>query len=1684
MTDLTDTQKINNLWKTSKGVVDINKPENYVSSTEKGAIKNVLNESIFSEDVPDKIPGNIINLNTLGGPNVNITEYSVAALDLSFNALGLEPGEVPPSTPSNERSSAIGGGFEGLKLTSVGLPHLVYYHRIPLVEVNSANTTPNNKCKTSWYLPDPSNNNMSAIRNTINFKKGNLAQGHYNQKFFIYDVVPGPSGPNYAYQSAPQQLDDPYYFVFDNESGYVLIYGETDGSPIWYLDVALNRQLCVSFIRYEGGLGASGGGATVDVGNVNLMQTLELQGATPKYHIPYAGSTFFIGPLGNFYMPIANYIIASVDNTDSCAMGYFTLKIKGAGYDTTCQFMATILENKQPIIKVLSSSISDPLSGFGKLIMYDNRSVNGKWYICLGLDQTLRVGLTPIQPYYRAAVSTPTPPIWWNGASAPLVDVVRITLVNNNANQNDNTLIPLAIGNWELSSPTTFFDPTLAPIHSGSGIWLTGVASGGLSTGNPDPFSTFIDRYKLGCNLLMGGATPDMNLASDTAVNVFHNDIIMKDDTKIKILDLSSNPANTSLSGFWDYVSGGHNNLDLGKFTIEAEEIYLKSDKITDINSTVSINGSINFVEEGWIINENYGVFQEKYYTNSDFTSDNFSPGSSGEWVTIARTTLSRLAKTRTASALFEIIDKSNTIDNGAVNGTIDLSGNFDPASFDEYILASVSWHYDVNDLRGLVTSTFDTISGTIAPADVTVNIINCRCGNNTPDPNYVGGSSAAPRGYIGKLRVQTGLYEVPSASGDHVAVAHLQLFRYANGVQAPNGTNVGQTDLKVRMIGNNMDRADNSITSWEFSSVPHTITIVHPDDTTTHNMEYNLLDTGSVISTTSSTKLFIENDNTYSKKIVIGNRNNESTHCISLLGGNTKTGNRAVLNLNGGQGDNVITGDVYFQSPGGTQGLGESFSNSLYTKNFYNNELENVALCRLSSFDLSGNLTGGLQANEDDWVTIAAVSQRDSVSRRADALFELTERTSGIQHTVTFRAGLCFSFNTSDSTLRHENNYIEVLNNRTYQGTVTFKKLRIMFNGNNTSSGSGSSSTTSSSRGTTYGGGVLQVQIDTTGSRHRGKCYLKIYQNTRQDGWISNDDVFAKYGKLANVPVWDTVYNNSSDNYSENKFVDLTKNTQISTHNKSWKLYNRSGYPEDNINTPSVWPGTSSTTGYPLNIKINDWLDMGGSTIVNMWDSPESWVDGASTIRRNGINLDDISEHRGKSAVNLRTLNLYYQKYRSCVVPYVGTENQINTYVNELNMEKRFRTSEGVVTHLIEPSSANARSTSVPEIQGLLYYNKFLARHAIISNGIMNLKWGTSMFQSWNTQSRTISTSYTPNGQATGHGNIEFKNGVPTSVDNQRINKNDYVGNSIILNDGTFGWVQSSPIYTSISTATVAEAATLELFCSQPSSTSNEIPSNSYLRFRSHKSTLGIPSVRGTMSWYNDSIFYPDSNGFVNNKRNAYNTPYNIWHHMPQKNMSGYILGATFRGTVEVRAAWSQWEVINDDVKIKFVLTGTKYQENSSASNQGPDIHELTDLITFTAAGSSQGPDGEYGPNQYNNNEYKKFYPNNGNGELSNAIFIGKDGSYTFPEPQFNVEESGHPGQGTVDQRFDALGIRVVIEIPGRKNINSTAIQSEFRLYFSRENDLVYHFLPIAQGTPVQTSTQNLTSDGTGYSP
>ena len=51
---------------------------------------------------------------------------------------------------------------------------------------------------------------------------------------------------------------------------------------------------------------------------------------------------------------------------------------------------------------------------------------------------------------------------------------------------------------------------------------------------------------------------------------------------------------------------------------------------------------------------------------------------------------------------------------------------------------------------------------------------------------------------------------------------------------------------------------------------------------------------------------------------------------------------------------------------------------------------------------------------------------------------------------------------------------------------------------------------------------------------------------------------------------------------------------------------------------------------------------------------------------------------------------------------------------------------------------------------------------------------------------------------------------------------------------------------------------------------------------------------------------------------------------------------------------------------------------------------------------------------NLANDGKFVKFYPNGGNGELENAIFIGKDGSYNSSNPD---TQSNHPGQGNTDQ-------------------------------------------------------------------
>ena len=61
-------------------------------------------------------------------------------------------------------------------------------------------------------------------------------------------------------------------------------------------------------------------------------------------------------------------------------------------------------------------------------------------------------------------------------------------------------------------------------------------------------------------------------------------------------------------------------------------------------------------------------------------------------------------------------------------------------------------------------------------------------------------------------------------------------------------------------------------------------------------------------------------------------------------------------------------------------------------------------------------------------------------------------------------------------------------------------------------------------------------------------------------------------------------------------------------------------------------------------------------------------------------------------------------------------------------------------------------------------------------------------------------------------------------------------------------------------------------------------------------------------------------------------------------------------------------------------------------------------------------------------------------------------------------IVEDGHPGQGVVDQRFDALGIRVKVEMMGVDlfGVSGNPARPAIDLYFTRSNQITFHFLPL----------------------
>ena len=1476
--------------------------------------------------------------------------------------------------------------------------------------------------------------------------------------------------------------------VFDNKNGYLYLYGRDD-QAFWDIDATgPNHSIFVSLIRYEGSKGSSGSGGSFQDGldasfnNVDISNNLNIIHGDLETGI-LQSKRFTYNPISTQKQSV---IIAEVeDNIDKLlnATGYFTLELKDGlsasegMYHTKIHFLAGITTKKGTNSNYTggsssSSSTGSTGSGTSSTNPTTNPTTNPITYPTTNpttnilnsqisqpnIIETLNPGpttinLQPIQP-----IVDPTPAVeddeentlsvtTLSTGSVPNIEFNGFIKVLSCIRQwHDPTISNIGIESLELAHDVTNYtnkcflilnlnvdDTQISALNFNIRLYKNSLNI--LNTLNhlqwtltdsqtPDPAT--ISLYKIS-KLYIGAGSDDPNNPTN-ALYPRHPEEPFTATTQYTVVDNDMN------------VYGN---------------LYIKGDINGD--SSLNLDENINMSVEKKIVNPNYGIFEEKYYNNSDFKSGDGSvgPGNTGQWVTIARTNISTDAKTRTASAIFEIIDKSNTKANVANTP----NGNIDPGFFDEYILVSVSWYYDTYTGQQNFHDV-DNTTNKIQPPICSINVLNSRCGNNY-NP-YPVGPQQPPLGILSGIRVQTAFSTNNAPHGQ--AIAHLQLQRIASGSNVvggnPSGAGYGFTDLKVRMFGN---EKSNDALFWELESVQHTM---HTNVSNRFNTEFNLEKnvTGLVsdsnipkntiqyrdgiimdsnekvtiksidelnISCDDKIKILVDDNTPNANEILLGNKNNESTHSISFSGGNTAAPfESAILNLNGGSsGDRVKTYGLYYQDKDGNGGVGDTLFNNVYTKGNNTDELCNPALVQTQTINL-GSGSGGLNVANNDWVTIAVSGKANLISRRASALFELTDRTSGHHHSIVFRAGIQFTPPTASEYARQKTNFIDVISN-TFYSSNRFNKLRMKYGrsvGGNPS---------------VFSGAVLQVQIDNSNSSQlSGNIYLKIYQNTKNGGWISNSSVITNYGLSDSIPVWDTTESaNSGQFYDYDKTISIGNNNHITTtQEKTFKfcgsgitVTNTEKFYLDTIKDSDTGWDAEPSTGSETQIKLDRrGINMNKSTITNLWEIPSDWIPHITQQPGAvfGPNIDKVggtagiaSIRRSGVAVSLKTLQDFYQQMDQPINLFRGGETKIQQSLSKTTLTDAFNKSDAFLAMLSEGPET---TTNTKKNNAIVYRNAFM-------NGVYNV--GTSnMNLAWRTRFSSLQT--TTNGDSSTGFEYPYSIGLTGIVDT-------ITGGVKRMPPGPTTTTSDSQRANWYWTNGNDQNDKMNVFNSGNSSTDN------YVTFRG-KTSAG--SNQTFSEFKNDTLFLAgDGEGFqlfgTNNK----------WHIMPQKNTSAYVLSAYLYVKHQANKYSIDFGGTPDNAasEVQFILCGVTF---SGATNGSNTIRELSTLATITNDSASNDellPPSwsrlhNTGTNKYDNN-WIRWYPNGGNGEFSKGIYIGRTGDQQI-------------GGSFSEQRFDALSIRVKVRV---KNSNSSNSAPSVTIYGSSAARVGFHISSLIRSVP-----------------
>ncbi len=1238
-TSITDTSKVSNLWKTSRGVVDIHKENVYTADSERPFVRQTLNKEVFSDEVPELL-GTVPP--TWNAPNYNnsLPDYSVENLDASFNSLFL-----------NGNNAYARGTVHNLAV--IGYPQLDYYHRHQFIPFSTSNLLPNGNA-TTWYIPDPSDSDLSLARNTIPFNKG--GRGDYQYKFRITSTTG-------TFDFGVQELEDPYKFVFDNQSGFILIYSDDDSVASWALD-ATSAPLYGSFIKYVGAKGASGsggggsfqGGLDASFNNVDISNNLNiihddletgiLQSKRISYNLPNPNSALK-----------QKVIIAKVEDIGSKllnATGYFTLELKDGSNSleaeqahTKIHFLAgiTTKEATNQLLSPSPLSASPPISPISTsppISPISTNNVNNNLQVAQPIATLDPITITPITgiiPPIQPIID-PAPP----GVS-PIVDSDddENTLPVTTLSSNTSTGVEFTGFIKVLSCIRQFHDPTVPNIGIES-LELASVTNTNLCYLILDikvdpPVTTLnfnVRLYKNSLNIM-----DSINHLQWTLTNIQYPALTIY--PVIKKLFIGAGPDVNTLGPL------NYPNHPTEPFTATTQ--YTIVDNSMNVYGNLNIKGDVNVDTNirlsGKIQGELSDLYTHRVFTNSDFLSENIANGS---WETIAYVPLitSNELSVRSGYAHFEVVDRSNPDSDYKFKDTLSFIVNFVPSSNDH---ASCSL----------------TLLSSTAARNEESRKADGTAGSGWS--NSVNTSNTGNYGYIEKVAVELGEVRLAVSDVNSNLVtrtgAIVKIFRKSD---APSNfvSFTATTDVRVIMYNNmkTVNETLNGMQAFILGDAPnsywHTVN-------SNYLLEFNLLKESSGHKTTFKG---------YQDRIIRG----YTSSAFDKISGDTIIGEDIsgsfIKGTNGkfdeveiGTGADDVTVNLKYggvaQNPlvnidksvisGGSGRVSKINSRPDHHGQITNRAYVQEEVIRV----VPSGVSPGIEVSDGDWISIARIGPFDTSaaanvvnknSFRGSALFELQDRSASHHHNVKFLA-----------TFQFDKACLKVISNSFY-GHERFKHIRINY-------------------GDTYHGCILQFQIDTSYRFDTlgQNLYLKIWQNTNNSGWVCNE----KFIKVENNPVnyvdndvsgkYDTAQPNPTNSWipGQNEYTAYPNEEKVDVR---FNHTNDNNFYERFMNGILVQGGSKNSTsniamgGGDLeleggNIYMNSTLT--GTGVIEMWGGD---ITGADVIQAKTYTRATIGESIDIGGAN-KTQG-HFTWFREPTRIYANTDQITRDYLNIIGFE------------------------------------------------------------------------------------------------------------------------------------------------------------------------------------------------------------------------------------------------------------------------------------------------------------------------------------------------------------------------------------------------------------------------------